>query len=301
MSCIQQLVNSSDVVHVFQLAMPSSWLPALFAHSTSFAQRRRVFFDWDDLWGDNGILVDQGRVANIVASFMEERFLSLADGVSVASEFLSRRATSAGARRVFYIPNGTENDSASKQSKLDARKALGITNLGVILCHVGFADFTNVWNRIRSAYPRVTLIIIGQPPRYNMRRITKTNDPQIIYTGRIDSTKVKSYLSASDILLLKTNNEFSEQARFPIRLGDYLSAERPIVAGDIGEIGRVMRQSGCGLLSKPGDDADFANRIIELIGSPRMWDEMGAKAQQMAERLSWVHLASQLEEAYESA
>jgi len=301
MSCVQQLVNSSDVVHVFQLAMPSSWFPALFARLTSLAQRRRLFFDWDDLWGDNGILVDQGRAASIVASFLEEGFLSLADGVSVTSEFLSKRAIVAGARKVFYLPNGTEMDSAPKQPKVAARKILGITDLGVILCHVGFADFTNVWNRIKSAYPTVTLIVIGQPPRYNMRRITKTNDPQVIYTGHIDSSKVKAYLSASDILLLKTNNESSEQARFPIRLGDYLSAERPIVAGDIGEIGRVMRQSGCGFLSRPGDDPDFANRIIELIGTPKIWDEMGVKAQQMAERLSWIHLAGELEEMYKSA
>jgi glycosyltransferase involved in cell wall biosynthesis len=231
---------------------------------------------------------------------MEEKFLRLANGVTVASEYLREKARKAGARRVVFIPNGTEDDFGSKSSKSVAREALGIRNSGVLLCHVGFADLGNVWNKIVSVYPKATLVIVGQPPKYNMRKIVKHDDRRVLYTGRIDPTLVKTYLAASDILLLKTNDEVSERARFPIRLGDYLSAERPVVAGDIGEIGRVLRESGCGVLSKPGDDEDFADRIIDLIAAPEVWDGMSAGARRMAEKLSWDNLARELDDFYRS-
>ena len=300
LNCVRQMIDSSDVLHIFQLAMPSSWLVALMSRSLLLGRVGRVFFDWDDLWGANGVLVDYGKGVNLAATMMEERFLRLADGVTVASDFLLKRAKDVGARRVHYIPNGTERMPTSDLSKAGFRKLLGIPGSGTILCHVGMADLDRMWKKISTVFPNTTLIIIGDPPRYNMRNIRKANAPGMIYTGRISSDLVKKYLSAADILLLKTNDEISERARFPIRLSEYLCASRPIVAGDIGEIGNVLRKTGCALLSKPGDDEDFANRTLELIASPETWDEIGVKARSVADKLSWVDIAQRLEKAYTS-
>jgi glycosyltransferase involved in cell wall biosynthesis len=301
LSCVRQLIDSSDVTHVFQLALPSTWIAAVFAGSTTFTTKRRVFFDWDDLWGSGGVLVDYGRIVSFIGSLMEEKFLRLAHGVTTASEYLSERARKAGAKRVAFIANGTENDSHKTLSKFEARDLLGLSKSGPILCHVGFTDLRNVWTKISRNHPDARLLIVGEPPKYNMRRRVKDADPRIVYTGRIDPTLVKTYLAASDILLLKTNNEVSELARFPVRLGDYLTAGRPIVAGDIGEIGRVLKHSGCGVLAEAGNENDFADRIVGLIAAPDTWNEMGAKSRQMAQKLSWDNLANDLEDFYVSA
>lgn len=300
-NCISQAVRSSDVIHIFQLAMPLAWTAAAFAHLLAVVRpHQRIFFDWDDLWGDGGILVDYGWFVRTLGGFLEQKFLHLADGLTVASEYLRLRGENLGARNVYFLPNGVEPDETTKMSKVNARKMLGITAAGPILCHVGFADLSHLWNSIVDEFPSAILFVVGEPPKYNLRKLVKAAGTGIVYTGRIPLHYVKTYLCASDILLLKTYSEVSEKARFPIRLGDYLSSGRPIVTGDIGEIGRIVRESRCGLLCSPGDDDDFARQTIELIRSPDAWDELGVSAQQMAEKLSWAKLAEDLEKAYTS-
>jgi len=166
LSCIRQLIDSSDVVHIFQIAVPSTWLTALFEGSTGFVGRkRRLFFDWDDLWGSGGVLVDYGRVISFIGSLMEEKFLRLADGVTVASEYLREKARKAGAKKVRFIPNGTERDSQSRPSKIRARESLGIKKDGVVLCHVGFVDLGSVWSKIAWANPEACLLYTSPSPR----------------------------------------------------------------------------------------------------------------------------------------
>jgi len=302
-SCIRNLVTSSDIVHVFQLAMPSTLFVALFTSCFSriLPGKPRVYFDWDDLWGNGGILRDVGRFASEAASIMEEKFLRLADGITVVSEYLKERASALGAKNIFLVPNGVNPDALTQITKTEARRLLGKIGQGTILCHVGFADFTHVWRSIEVSFPDVRLIVIGDPPRYNFRRLQKVQHNRIIYTGRIPPEKMHIFLSAADILLLKTNNEISEKARFPIRIGDYLAAGRPIVAGEIGEIEKIIADSKCGLLYSPGDDEDFAAKIFELLKVPSVWDEMGLRALSKAKELSWDNLAKRLEIIYSQA
>jgi glycosyltransferase involved in cell wall biosynthesis len=109
--------------------------------------------------------------------------------------------------------------------------------------------------------------------------------------------KIPLYLGASDVLLLPLPDTLFDRARWPLRLGDYLAAGRPIVATSLPEIEKIV--SECGLLAKIGDPEDFADKILSIISDPDLREEMGKRARGLAEtRYSWKRIAKQLERAY---
>ncbi len=283
------------VIHVFQPVIPSSLFAILVAHSLSLFRNTKLIIDWDDLWGDGGILKEWGKIISGLATIAEERFLSLGDALTVTSQFLMERAQSLGIKKVFIVPNGCELDEPLL--KAQARSRLGFSSKSDVLCHVGLTDLSTVHRRLSNDNSMPTIVIIGKTPSYKTRGIGVLS--HVRYTGNVPREQVQWYLAAADILLLRTQNEPSELARFPIRLGDYLAAGRPIVTGRVGEIGRLIEQYKCGLLSRPGDDEDFANKIRYLLANRQLWAPMGSRALIAAEAYSWERIVGNLSKAYD--
>jgi glycosyltransferase involved in cell wall biosynthesis len=109
--------------------------------------------------------------------------------------------------------------------------------------------------------------------------------------------KFPLYLGASDVLLLPLADTQFDRTRWPLRLGDYLAAGRPVVATSLPTIEKSV--SECCLLAKIGDPEDFADKILSIISNPELREEMGKRARELAERkYSWQIIAKQLEKAY---
>ena len=67
------------------------------------------------------------------------------------------------------------------------------------------------------------------------------------------------------------------------------------MACDVGELGRVVREHGIGLLAG-ADMSGFAERVLELLGDPARAQQLGARARRVAEEhYDWRVLAERLE------
>jgi glycosyltransferase involved in cell wall biosynthesis len=292
-----------DVIHIFGLVNPST---ALAAASLALAlktkrHRVRLFLDWDDLWSDGseGILRDYDFLVRSIGHVFEHRTLLLGDAVTVVSEYLESKARRLGIKEIFRVPNGCDTDSVSHIGKNEARVELGLPVDVPILVHVGFTDLTHMFNIVSSVYPTVLLVIVGRAPRFISLRISKLQDiVGMIYTGALSQTQVWKYLAAADVLVLKQENEATEKARWPIRFGDYLVSGRPIVTGSLGEVGRIMSEGKCGLTAEPGDQADLARCVIDLLENADARNEFGENAASMAKKLAWPNLAQNLSTIY---
>ena len=105
-------------------------------------------------------------------------------------------------------------------------------------------------------------------------------------------------MAAADILLLPMLDTIVEQARFPIRLGDYLGAGRAIVGSDIGAVGEILRTYECGFAAK--DREEFARRLATLIDDPERRQRLGLIARRTAENeLHWGQIAQHMLKLYE--
>jgi len=295
------LASSPDVVHAFSTMAPSSGLTVMLLRMMNpFLKNCKLFVDWDDWWGRGGILRDYGWIVNVAGTFFEENAPLLGDAVTVVSDVLRRRALSLGVKRVYKIPNGSDFEAIKPMPKSFARKKLGLPKDKFIICHIGFTDLTEAYQLVRKSVPNSLLIIVGQPPKFISLRVPNLKNVKgIIYTGHQPYARVPLYMGASDVLVLKTEDEIADRARWPIRLGDYLAAGRPIITGT-GDAAREIHKHKCGYPIKPGDPKDLADKIIEMANRRHLWDEFGKNARALAEGdLSWGKIAKDLEQLYE--
>jgi glycosyltransferase involved in cell wall biosynthesis len=90
----------------------------------------------------------------------------------------------------------------------------------------------------------------------------------------------------------------------PSKFYGILAAGRPVVAVSSidGEVGRIVRENGCGFIVEPGDAPGLANAIAALADDPERREAMGLRARQTSESLfrktgalrSWADLVQSL-------
>lgn len=296
-----RFVEKPDLIHTFSLS-PSNLAVALFSKlsSTLHFSKAKILVDWDDWWGRGGPVRDWGsRLIGFGTTFIEEKTPMFADAVTVVSDVLEKRALKLGIKRVFKVPNGSNVDGIKIIPKMRAREILGLPKDRIIILHLSFTDLTQMAKEVGKSHPEALFLVVGDMPRYAWLRIKHLEKlSNVKYIGSQPYSRINLFLSAADILLLKTENEISEVARWPMRIGDYLVAGKPIISGDIGEIGKVLREGNCALLAKPGDPESYAKKIVEMIEHPNWWEEMGERAIQTAKRYSWPTIAQSVENIY---
>ncbi|MEC4813479.1 MAG: glycosyltransferase family 4 protein [Scytonema sp. PMC 1069.18] len=78
---------------------------------------------------------------------------------------------------------------------------------------------------------------------------------------------------------------------------EYMALGKPIVQFDLREGRRSAEKAS--LYAKPNDEIEFAHKIIELLDSPRLREQIGVEGQRrMEDMLEWRHQAPKLLDAY---
>lgn len=321
---IRGLINSLlevsirfDIIHAYAVSCPTTAMPILFHKILKNMGNKhcKIFVDWDDLCGKEGLAKGCGRIIETITTLLEEKVPLLVDGVTVVSEMLRKKALNIGIspHKVYKISNGANIDFISQIPKDFARKKIGLNTTKSIIVYEGGSGIPSscikvlikAFQMLKSNYD-ILLIFLGSFPHEQMilaqnliKKFKLRNN--VLFTGRIPYENIPLFLAASDILLLPMEDSLKEWARWPGRLGDYLAAGRPIVAGAVGEVKEVIFNGKCGLLFEPGNAEDFAEKINILIENHQMREEMGRRARLIAEgEYAWQNIAKKLENVYQS-
>ncbi len=307
----REITRDPDILHVFVATVPSSAVFAFLAKFLRFlgAKRHAVVVDWEDWWGGEGIWGDYSRFYNVVGTFLEERVPRMADMVTVVSDALFNRARSLGIEsdRITRVTNGSDSESVELYSKQEARNAVcpGI-ECSYLFCHVGltYVDaFRVVLESLRAVKvdrPDVRLMLIGELPGCYLELVRAAGlEDCVLYFGKQPYDRMGLYLRAADVLLLSMRDSIIERARWPIRMGDYLAAGRPIIATAMGEVARIIEDWRCGIGVPPYDVEAFARAMTVLMEDSGTMEQMGLRAREAAEgEYAWSNVAGQLEAAY---
>jgi glycosyltransferase involved in cell wall biosynthesis len=121
----------------------------------------------------------------------------------------------------------------------------------------------------------------------------------VIFAGPVEHQELGTYLSACDVLLLPYTNRPVNLGRWPQKLGDYLSAGRPVVAGGYGDVLDFFDQHpDIGITSNDSADS-FAAAILDFMSDPARVESGGKAARRTAvEQLSWLRNTHDLEDFY---
>jgi len=184
--------------------------------------------------------------------------------------------TVAQSERTAVIPNGIEINAvrAKAQAPLseDLTEFLGkhspvILGVGRLAPEKGFDRLLQTFIKVRKDHPNAGLIIIGEGAmRAELEREAKKGNvfPDLLLPGYYD--QVPALMSRADMVCMPSRTE-----GLPISLLEAMAVGVPILATDVGEIGRVLenkqgRAMG-GSVIPAGDDEALLEGINEIIAN----------------------------------
>ncbi|MGH7885214.1 MAG: glycosyltransferase family 4 protein [Thermodesulfobacteriota bacterium] len=143
----------------------------------------------------------------------------------------------------------------------------------------------------------VEFLIVGGSEKDNhvyklfVKQIGITN---IKFTGFVDHKKVADYLLASDILLMPYTRNVTikggtdaYQFTSPIKLFEYMAAERPIIASSIPSVMEILKDGMNSVIIEPGNGEELAKTIRGLIKDKNIALFIAKNARREVSKYTW--------------
>jgi glycosyltransferase involved in cell wall biosynthesis len=200
--------------------------------------------------------------------------------------------------RVAVIGNGVDLDffAPLPRGEAIARLGLDLDRRYLVFCG-GFHPWTDfdaileAFAAVRAVHPETHLVLVGDGPE---RPAIEAHAARLgigdgfTITGMLgDRERVRDFLAAATITLLAYRPErVGVTSASPIKLTEYLSMGRAVVAVEIPGVRELVEETGAGIVIDDGAPA-MTSAILELL-SGDCADRCGAAGRAVAEaRLSW--------------
>jgi starch synthase len=127
-------------------------------------------------------------------------------------------------------------------------------------------------------------------------------EKKVHITGYVAHEAMPTWLAAADVAVAPYPALPQELWFSPLKLYEYMAAGKAIVASAAGQIAEVIEDGHNGRLVRPGNVAELAQAIGELLDDPAGRQELGRAArQQAASQHSWQMYRQRLESLYTAA
>jgi glycosyltransferase involved in cell wall biosynthesis len=296
--------NHCDLIHCFD-HRPTVSLPALLT-----ARRLGIpcVIDWADLWGFDGIAGERRWLSRFslgaADEFLEERVRDRADALTVINTKLRERAERRFNVPILLLPVGANSDLIRPLPQQEMRREFGLPENVPIALHAGLSPYDAEYlacsflELVRYC-PRAMLVIVGRRFPILDRIIAEAGfAAQLVRLGLLDRETMARAMACADVLLLPYTNRSVNLFRYPNKLGDYLSAGRPIVTNRTGDLGRLVADERVGLVVEDTPQA-FAQAVMQFFENGDLARATGQRGRALAEtKLDWRFLARDLESFY---
>lgn len=236
----------------------------------------------------------------------EERVKQEADGVTVISHVLKKRALDLGCseENVLYLPGGAPVDRITPVDRGVCRTVLNLPQDVNVFGYLGsflseeLIPYLLAFKEI-SEESDCRFLIVGKTNPVLQRFVEEHGLSELVLiTGYIPDEELNHYLGACDVLMLPLSDTAYNRSRWPNKIGDYMAAGRPVICSNIGEMQEVMRTYKIGFAIEEGV-TNIVNALEYYTTHLIERDEHGATAREVAEHeFSWESLTRRLESFY---
>jgi len=234
------------------------------------------FFYRSGAWGRLGRSLNLANPNGLPWTWLMERLVPLASGLTVASRFLEARF---GGTLLPHVRD-TELWAPGRFDAAAGRAALGAGNrrivmfLGTARAYKGVEDLVAAVRLLGRA--DVVLALVGAGRRW-------AQGSEVIATDPIPFDDVPRYLAAADVVAVPQRATSDTVGQVPAKIFDALALARPVVSTRVSMIPEVL--DGCGLVVPPGDPPALAAAIGRLLDDPALARELGARGRVRCEAL----------------
>ena len=230
------------------------------------------------------------------------------DAVLTVNEVCERRLRDSFAvpqDKLWLVRNGPSlrelNGVCPDKKSLGGQGAV-LGYIGVLGPQEGVESLLDVLHHVRASHATVRCLIIGDGdalPALRARARELHVEGAVSFTGRLPWRQAMDLLRDVQIGIDPApDNPYNQQVT-AMKVLEYMSLGKPVVTYDLA--GHRASAGGAALYARPGDKADFAEKIRLLLASPDLRASMGEEGRRRIQStLAWEHSADSLLQAYAS-
>jgi glycosyltransferase involved in cell wall biosynthesis len=316
------LAYRPDIIHIFKPKAYSGLAALLLALA-----RRPFVLDTDDWEGPGGYndLIPYSFLQKKLFAWQECDLPKRAAALTVASRTLQTQVWGFGVDpvRVLYLPNGispekyaTWTGPMAEQAAHRQRAKLGLSeeNL-VLLAYTRFVEFKmerllQIFRLVLEALPpdkaaKTRLLVVGGGFRGEETRFGQLAQAcglagKIIQAGTVQPEELPAMLGSGDIALYPFDDNLINRSRCSAKFLDLVMAGLPVISEAVGELPQYLQDGQGGWLVRPGDNAAFAQAVVQLAAMPRQEREAFSRlgALRLEAEYTWDKLVGPLEQLY---
>jgi glycosyltransferase involved in cell wall biosynthesis len=141
--------------------------------------------------------------------------------------------------------------------------------------------------QIRQELPQARILVVGDGPRRGMLESLARElgvDETVRFVGT--QSDIPRVLALTDVVALTSHMEAN-----PVSLLEAMASQKPVIATRVGSVPETVLDGQTGYLVAPGDEKQLAQRLIELLRTPKLASAMGrAGREQVLARWTEEHM-----------
>jgi len=243
---------------------------------------------------------------SLLAKKIEIKLWENCDGIITVSNKMKKNIVKEGINldKIHVVPNGVNPLFFSPDISVKEDYKIVKDKDDIIVCFTGslkkwhgvdvLIKSMEMCHNYNSSYK---LLIVGgnQLDFKNIRNnVGIKNNDFIIYIYNKPHTVIPAYLKQADILVAPYP-QIQDFYFSPLKLFEYMSMGKSIIASDIGQISEIIDNEKNGLLTKPGNVNELYLNILKLGENPFLRNELGKQARQtVKDKYTWQINASKI-------
>ncbi|MEM4489005.1 MAG: glycosyltransferase family 4 protein [Desulfurococcaceae archaeon] len=234
--------------------------------------------------------------------------LNVARKIIVVSRSLVKFPLTLFRHKIIYIPNAILSDYLSNEEvyNVNFRRIYGIPDDALLVITIGRLTYQKgidllikAWKKIWKVAqaPKAVLVVIGpvvsQEYYKQLLKLAEGAD-NVIFTGKVSTTLLKSALRDADVFVLASRDE-----GFPTVLLEAMYYGKPIIATSVGAIPDIAHNMVNSILIKPNNIEDLAKALSVILSDDRLRRKLSINARLTGTFFCWDNLIKHIIRIYE--
>ncbi|MDD4271949.1 MAG: glycosyltransferase family 4 protein [Patescibacteria group bacterium] len=133
-------------------------------------------------------------------------------------------------------------------------------------------------------------------PYYKIQALNLDMEKNVKFYENVDNSKLVDFYNYCDCLVLPSINKGEA---FGLVLLEAMACSRPVITSNLPGVRSVFKNGKQGLLVKPGDVNDLANKIKAILSDKKLAEKMGAAGRELVEnKYTWSKVVKRLNSIY---
>lgn len=260
---------------------------------------------YDAIYTREEILVRKGvfyEMHDVRKSMFQRRALMRARGVVTITQGLAEYCYSMRAvkDKVVVVPDGVDADEFEViQSKEECRTKLGLPSDKKIILYTGHLYFWKGVDTLAESaqfFDENTLIVFVGGTDHDVKSFMKRfTSARIVMVGHKPHNLIPYYLKSADVLVLPNSakEDISRLYTSPIKLFEYMSSGRPIIASDLPSLQEVLNDKNA-IFFNADNPVSLAETIKKVLANPSATDIITTQALSDVKEYTWEKRAQKI-------